>query len=128
MPERVQIRGMQGLLANLHRLDEAAKDRVREVVVRGAADTHRLAFELCPKDTGRMARSLTTEFSPEGFVFTLFYDEEQFPDTYYPPYVEFGTRFSPAQPSLGPAFETMAPHIADDVLAAIRAAMDEAGE
>ena len=55
------------------------------------------AKELCPVDTGKLRASITPVIQSwaKAYVGT---------NTHYAPYVEYGTKMSPAQPFLEPAF------------------------
>ena len=53
---------------------------------------------ICPRDTGNLANSITLESADNGFT------AEVEPHTDYAAYVEYGTRFMPAQPYMRPAF------------------------
>jgi hypothetical protein len=121
------VRGRNAVVANLYAALPAVQRRVRAVVRRNSADVRSLAWDLCPKDTVRMANSLTEEFSPDGLVFSVFFDPQAFLEDgvdYYAPDLEFGTANSPAQPSLGPAYDAIAPHFQEDVGDAVRRAVN----
>ena len=75
---------------------------VDEAVKRVCLVIERAAKQRAPVDTGNLRRSITTEIDPArgdkatGRVGT---------GVHYAPYVEFGTRYTRAQPFLGPALE-----------------------
>lgn len=75
---------------------------VDEAVKRVCLVIERTAKQHAPVDTGNLRRSISTEIEPAtgekatGRVGT---------GVHYAPYVEFGTRFTRAQPFLGPALE-----------------------
>lgn len=122
MPARIEVRGITGFVANLHAYSRSVGTAVRAAVRQGGEDVEDLARQLAPVDTGRLRASIRTEYSEGGLTFRTGCEPAAFPGTYYPPFVEFGTSVSPAQPFLFPAFEAVRPHFVEDVKAAIRGA------
>lgn len=108
----VSVSGIDGIVANLY----SGKILVRSAVVTTNAKYGRaireLAKSLCPVDTARMRSSIVDEYSPQGLTFVVKFDKSVFDNdgvSYYPVFVEFGTKKSGAQPSLGPAYENLSP-------------------
>jgi HK97 gp10 family phage protein len=120
---RMQVRGIEGLVANLRAGDKQMQIEVRRAVKKGAREVRGIARALAPKDTGFMAANIEEIISPSGLAFSVGCDAAVFAAAglpFYPPYVEFGTSQSPAQPFLFPAFEAMQPHISKDMGDALR--------
>lgn len=123
---RLQVEGLEGLVANLYASNQRAGRFIRATNRRSARQIENLARDLAPEDTGRLKRSMTHELSPDELVFTVFPDPAMYAaegEPYYPPYVEFGTWKSPAQPFLFPAFEAIRPHYRRDISAAVKRAL-----
>ena len=62
-----------------------------------------------PTTTGDTARSITLAISNGGLTATVA------PQTEYAPYLEYGTRFMPAQSFVRPAFNIVKPQFLDDL-------------
>jgi HK97 gp10 family phage protein len=126
MPNRyvVQVRGQSGIVANLYNADEFIRDEIVDVTLRYARLTRDVARSLAPVRTGRLRQSLSYARTPGGFSFKVFYDRTAYRGVaYYAPFVEFGTRFMAARPSLLPAFEYVRPMYEADVRSAVIAAI-----
>lgn len=61
------------------------------------------------KPTGATRKSTTVEISDGGLTATVA------PSTKYFPYLEYGTRFMKARPTLGPAFKRISPQFEKDI-------------
>ena len=66
-------------------------------------------FAKHPTTTGDTARSITLTILDDGFTAKVA------PETDYSPYVEYGTRFMPAQPFVRPAFDIVKPQFLEDL-------------
>lgn len=122
---RLEVTGLRALAGNFRAFDKALQSEVLKATRRAGGDVRDLAEQLCPVDKGNMKESIKTDFSEGGYRFAVFYDPAVFVRKrlpYYPPYVEFGTRFSGAQPTLIPAYRDVEPHYIADVSTAVRAA------
>lgn len=128
-PITLRVTGISGVVANLHNTDKLIKEDCRKAVKRAADDIVKLAKDLAPKDTGRLARSIKSVISPEGLAFQVLCDPEVFKRDNvenYAWWVEAGTVNSPAQPFLKPAHEAIAPHFQADIRQAVLAALARA--
>lgn len=106
------VRNLQGLAANFHRLDETLQDGMRELVRETAYDTRDYAYLIAPKDTHFLADHIEAWFTESGLGFEVGWDANDFYEAglaFYPWFVEFGTRFMAAQPSVGPAWDNQRP-------------------
>lgn len=104
---RVSIRGIDGIVANLHAADEYIKEEVGSLNRVVASRVVQIAQRLVPVDTGRMWGSIKPVFTEQGLRFYVHFDPADFEKdgvAYYPPFVEFGTSRMAAQPSLTPAW------------------------
>lgn len=129
MNVRLEVKGIEGLVANLYASNERVGRHIRAVNRRAARQIEQLAKDFAPVDTGRLKGSITHELSPDDLVFRVYPDPAVFAEDgepYYAPYVEFGTAISPAQPYLHPAYEALRPHYVGDIRKAVRQAIREA--
>lgn len=77
--------------------------RVRQVIVKGAADIETAGKVGCPVDTGNLRSSITQTVA--GLA------AEVGPEASYGGYVELGTSRAGPQPFMGPAFDQVAPAV-----------------
>jgi hypothetical protein len=97
------VYGREGIILNLRKVERAIRARVIKETLRTGKEALGFAKNVCPVDTGRMRRSLTGEPLPSGLLYKLYYEPSHFERdgvTYYPVYVERGTRRMPARPVL----------------------------
>jgi HK97 gp10 family phage protein len=112
MRMELQVRNEQALVANFY---AAERDIVTamQLAVRNAADLVQQVVQLtCAIDTGFMRDHVRVYVSPGGLAWQVGWDASDFFAAglaFYPWFVEFGTRYMAAQPSLGPAYEYVAP-------------------
>jgi len=104
MPIYSKVEGIEEILKELRQMEGEARQRVYEVLRDETKPVVEDARRRAPKDTGAMARGikrtvskkkLEARVSAGGMVHGV--------DTYYAQFVEFGTKFMPAQPFLFPA-------------------------
>lgn len=91
-------------------------DRAAHLFERYGKDLRDLTRQLTPKDTGFMANAVKYEKFGIGFEVGWFWPD--FAAAGHAPYywwVEFGKRDAPAQPSLGPAWAELQPHLLSDL-------------
>jgi len=74
------------------------------------------AQSLCPVNTGALRASLQKSIEVSGTYVT----GNVYTDMFYAAYVEFGTRYTPAQPYLTPAFEMNSSMLVDDIMTLIQ--------
>lgn len=126
---RVRVRNADALKANLGRLLKSAKKAVRLSVSEAADRITARTIDLCPKDTFYMSEHVRTTFSKAGFTFTVGWDALDFIGTtddkgqlrsFYPFFVEFGTRHMRAQPSLSIAYVEERPRYQAALAAAMK--------
>lgn len=107
-----EVQGLDGIVANFYSAKTNIRQEIRVLTALSAAETVRLTRAFCPVDTGLMRSSVKAELVPSGLQFSVFFDPSVFQaagKVYYPLFVEFGTRFMSAQPSLRPAFAIVGP-------------------
>lgn len=122
----LSTRGAAAVAANFYARDRAAQMAIKRVVRRNGVALHERARALCPVDTGFMRSQLRLAFSEQGYVYEVGWDEQDFSAAglaFYPVYVEFGTRFQAAQPSLFPAREQQDPIFRRELRAELSAAI-----
>lgn len=117
----VKIEGLQALVQGIEK--EAAKSqKVKDIVKKhgaGLSDKTQTAMlkqytghyegKKFVKPTGATRRSAAVQISDGGMTATVA------PNTKYFPYLEYGTRFMKARPTLGPAFMREAPLFKKDI-------------
>lgn len=85
--------------------------------------------ELSPYDTGFMSSHVTYTPLDKGWHdFEVGWYDKDFRMAgleFYPVYQEFGTIHHPAQPSLGPAWRALSPHLKEDAAAMLRRSMGD---
>ncbi len=93
----IDLRTIQNLQKVLKQIPSLVKEELGKAVLELTLIIEAKAKELCPVDTGLLRSSIMPVVASwaEAYVGT---------NTHYAPYVEFGTRHSPAQPYLEPAF------------------------
>lgn len=123
---KLTVVGAKGAIANIYSARQDLVAEIRHATIKAGNDTRLLAFQLAPKDTWFMANHIRVEFTPQQRGFEVFLEPAEFfaaGHEYYPPFVEFGTSISAAQPFLLPAYTVMAPHYAADISKAIKRAL-----
>lgn len=92
----VRLEGFDELQARLKK--NATLEDVKTIVRYRGSEMQSVAQEICPRDTGNLAASITLEITDGGMT------AEVAPHMNYAGYVEWGTRFMNAQPYLRPAY------------------------
>ncbi len=95
---RARIVGMGHLSATLRRLRADRSAAVADAVSAGARDVHDAAVRNLPRRSGRLARRVTVETTPDGLAATVGTELD------YGTFLELGTRRMAARPWLRPAF------------------------
>lgn len=101
----------------LRSYDEAVRSDIRTLVASTADEQHARTYDLCPKDTFRMAESIRTEFSAGGYAYSMGWRESDFTGAglaFYPLFQELGFRHWRSgkfiqNPSLFPAWREVQP-------------------
>ena len=93
----IEFKGTDALIGALK--EKATMDDVKNVVRMNGAEMHRNTQRNAPVDTGFMKRSVQLEKRDDGMTARVY------PAAEYSAYVEYGTRFSPSQPFLRPAYQ-----------------------
>lgn len=112
------IQNLNGLVANFYAADAVAQDDMRTVVAETANDVGALTAMLSPVDRGFMSDHVREIISASGLGFEVGWDAADFFEAglaFYPFFQEFGTRYMPAQPSLGPAWDTIRPQFQERI-------------
>ena len=121
----LEVPKLSALVANFYATDAEIQEGARAIVANAAEVLDEYWAALCPVDTGLMKSLRRVQFTESGLEFNAGWLDEDFAEAqkpFYPPFVEFGTRFMRAQPSLGPAFEQTAPLFEADMRDLIEAA------
>ena len=104
MAKIVKIEGLSELQAKFEEMNVSFQPKVRSIVAKHGAQLKTRTAENMSNaytagySTGATRRSLTTTFSDGGMTVAVA------PHTEYFPYLEYGTRFMSARPTLKPAF------------------------
>lgn len=120
------VRNSAALASNFFQVDRELTSALRGAVNRGSALLVEVVKALVPVDTGFMQRNVKRWRSPSGLVYEVGWKAEDFINAghaFYPVFVEYGTRFMPAQPSLGPAAEYAMPIIQEEISDIFRVAI-----
>jgi HK97 gp10 family phage protein len=115
----LNVRNARAVISNLRQYGEAARTRAKVVVEQSMERVYATQQSLVAVDTGFMKSQTRKELTPQGYGYRVGWDAADFPAAFYPPFVEFGTRFAPAQPSLLPAFEVEKPRFTQELQAAL---------
>jgi HK97 gp10 family phage protein len=94
---QVRVAGQARLGASLRRLQAAQAVAVADAVTAGARDIQAAARERLPRRSGRLARSVSVEITPDGLAATIG------TELAHGTYLELGTRRMAARPWLQPA-------------------------
>lgn len=113
----VKIEGLQALISDLDARKYSGK-QIRNVVMKNGANLQEDAQKRMTKTVayvkgyskGTTRRSTTLSISDDGMTATVA------PHTEYFPYVEYGTRFMEAEPTLNPAFQKIKQQFYRDVM------------
>lgn len=117
----VKIEGLQALISDLDARKYTGK-QIRNVVMKNGADLQEDAQKRMTKTVayvkgyskGTTRRSTTLSISDDGMTATVA------PHTEYFPYVEYGTRFMEAEPTLNPAFQKIKQQFYKDVIGLVK--------
>ena len=113
----IKIEGLQALISDLDARKYSGK-QVRNVVMKNGANLQEDAQKRMTKTVayvkgyskGTTRRSTTLSISDDGMTATVA------PHTEYFPYVEYGTRYMEAEPTLNPAFQKIKQQFYKDVM------------
>lgn len=115
---QVAIRGMNAAQAALRQFDVQMTEEILATTIDFGRQGVALIELLAPFDTGFMSQHAEYQLSPNGYAVQIGYFADTFLEQlaswglrprFYPPYQEYGTVHHGAQPSVGPAFEELAP-------------------
>ena len=109
---KIEIEGGDELVRSITKRLDA--DRVVPVIRRNTTQAQKKAMRLSAVDTGFMKRSITMRIDITGLAGYIVAGAE------YSPYVEFSTRYTPAQPFMRPAAREQAPIFLSDLRNLIR--------
>ena len=117
----VKIEGLQALISDLDARKYTGK-QIRNVVMNNGANLQEDAQKRMTKTVayvkgyskGTTRRSTTLTISDDGMKATVA------PGTYYFPYVEYGTRYMEAEPTLNPAFQKIKQQFYKDVIGLVK--------
>lgn len=117
----VKIEGLQALISDLDARKYSGK-QIRNVVMKNGANLQEDAQKRMTKTVayvkgyskGTTRRSTTLSISDDGMTATVA------PHTEYFPYVEYGTRFMEAEPTLNPAFQKIKQQFYKDVIGLVK--------
>ena len=117
----VKIEGLQALISDLDARKYTGK-QIRNVVMKNGANLQEDAQKRMTETVayvkgyskGTTRRSTTLSISDDGMTATVA------PHTEYFPYVEYGTRFMEAEPTLNPAFQKIKQQFYKDVIGLVK--------
>lgn len=123
---RIFVRNTGAVIANIFAKDRAVKAAIRKTVKVHAELLRDLTRFLAPRDTGFMGDNVRITYGDQKLAFEVGWEPADFAKAglpYYPPFQEFGTSRHAAQPSLGPAYNDVAPQFQQALRADIRLAL-----
>ena len=109
---KIDIEGADELVRSIR--NRLGADRVVPVIRRNTTQAQAKAMRLAAVDTGFMKRSITMRIDITGLAGYIVAGAE------YSPYVEFSTRYTPAQPFMRPAAREQAPIFLNDLKNLVR--------
>ena len=109
---KIEIEGGDELVRSIR--NRLGADRVVPVIRRNTSQAQAKAMRLAAVDTGFMKRSITMRIDITGLAGYIVAGAE------YSPYVEFSTRYTPAQPFMRPAAREQAPIFLNDLKNLVR--------
>jgi HK97 gp10 family phage protein len=118
MQMELSVRNESGLAANFYAAERDVVEAMRAAAERAAELVQQVVQMTCAVDTGFMRDHVRVYRSPNGLVWEVGWDATDFFNAglaFYPWFVEFGTRFMAAQPSLLPAYDYVVPIYQQDV-------------
>lgn len=101
---KVEIVGMDEVIAKLNKMDVESRVAVRKQVRKSANAIRKGARDRVPVDTGRLQKSIRARYSKDGLT------AEIAPRMWHAHFIEFGTVNQPATPYMGPAWEQERPN------------------
>lgn len=100
MPKKADVIGLDDLTKKFPHFVTILQDAARDAIKEAAENLETNAKRDAPKDTGRMARGIKTEYSKGGLIAEV---AERDPErTHIARFIEEGTSSIPAQPFMGP--------------------------
>lgn len=120
------VRNISALVANLHAADEEIQLALRAAAHSAAELLVEVVQQTCAVDTGFMRDHVRAWFTPSGLGFEVGWDAGEFFEAglaFYPWFVEFGTRYMAAQPSLLPGYDYVVPIYQEDIADLVRLAI-----
>lgn len=124
----LKVRGVSGMVANLHAAEKQAVEAVKASVRRMGEEQRSRTEQECPKRTGFMASKTRLDFSPEGLTYNVGYEAADFEGggmAFYPQFVIFGTRYMAPNNFIFRVQEEMAPRLTREVGQAVKDAYGE---
>ena len=109
---KIDIEGADELVRSIR--NRLGADKVVPVIRRNTSQAQAKAMRLAAVDTGFMKRSITMRIDITGLAGYIVAGAE------YSPYVEFSTRYTPAQPFMRPAAREQAPIFLNDLKNLVR--------
>ena len=123
--QRAGIKGVNGLRRTLRRAPDAVRDALRESITKGAQEIHAEALKMVAVGyTGTLGRELSYKVSRDGLTAKIGYlGKKAQRKAFYAPFLEFGTRHSPAQPYMGPAAAMVIPKLVPEIAREVNKAL-----
>jgi hypothetical protein len=82
----IQVRGISGLVANIHAANAAVARDVRAAMQHRGKEQHADTKAEAPKRTGFLAAHTRLDFSPEGLAYSIGYDAQDWAEAGLYPY------------------------------------------
>lgn len=97
----VKTTNLDSVVSNINSIRGKMRQAAKDAVGRSAARLQSRVIDICPKDTFYMSENVRADFSQSGLTYDVGWDARDFlgtldekhhPRSFYPFYVEFGTR------------------------------------
>jgi HK97 gp10 family phage protein len=118
---------LSALVANFYAADEEIQSEALRLVESAGDAMVEVAQGISPVDTGFMRDHIKKRVTERGYAVSIGWEAEDFESAglqFYPPFVELGTSRMPAQPTIWPAYDEVAPQFEQDLSDLISAAID----
>ena len=117
MTLKMEIKGLDETIGYLNAVDLKATKNVQDVIGNTAIAVRDEARSRAPISTGKLKKDIRVKTAQDKLSAEVTYMGKK--RAFYGKFIEFGTRFMPARPFLGPAWEKLRPRFFTDITAAL---------
>ena len=113
----LKVEGVEETIAEFNAINIKVTKNVQEVIESSAIRVRDDARSRAPFKTGKLKRDIRVKKSKDGLTAAVTYMGKK--RAFYGKFIEFGTRFMPARPFLGPAWEVERPNFIRAIVVAV---------